>query len=730
MKKRNRMVGGMSGVLLMLLFASALAPARAQDGDGPEAQPQVMFFLPLGGDTEFSKELQGPWSGRPAVTRITTRDHVFHQPDKWQGAQDLFFQTIVQKDDHNIRFDVKVNDDVMVTGKDIKDLWRDHVELWLGLSSQPEPEQYPIEDYNAPELERVVQLGLVPDAGNSVSVKLWKDYNANDKSAVPKKQRLPELAKARARLQKTSSGYLITFTMPQPAAGKIYYSRVCVSDDDDPAAPSQKTLMCTSSDPLPLVFYRGPTDPPAGPADLFDTRPERHITKVRKISADEFKGLKKKMVMLARKDGPGDAQFLLMAKPSTVKAGLKDVDWNGERLPVSRFAFPDMDAISLVYRIGPNHYAGDFDGDGESAACLINKPGQPVKCLMGMDYVLETCSLGPGRILVKYENSIDWGGSPVKLASYFWAYIAQGDTAVLFPLMENVDVSDGGFSTAGGSNIQADFSTRDLDGDGRKEIVYKLQSSYWEHSPFHVSKKMEALDQNGKDITAAMQWAPEIFSPLCRAPETGAAGAKWQYPPILDRSARSAVSWHPEAWQGPKDLSFQLQSCTDEAYLYFRVQARDNAVIAAPAMKDVVRDHVELWLNFVGSYAFPSSTYENLYSGYVYPESELQIGIVPLGEGKARSEVWSSDEERDEDTPLDLLWTMDMRRVKAEYQRTDDGYVMTVAVPLPLAGVLDGAVVCVSDTDDPKATAQKTMMCTTPSRPGRLVYGGGETSAR
>lgn len=188
----------------------------------------------------------------------------------------------------------------------------------------------------------------------------------------------------------------------------------------------------------------------------------------------------------------------------------------------------------------------------------------------------------------------------------------------------------------------------------------------------------------------------------------------WQSAPATIIREASGVIYKPEHWSGPSDLNVSVKALWNAEGLYLGLLVEDDAVVPVESWERILKgDHVEIWLDFADSLIHWNA------DGWPVrrkPDSHtLQIG-VGLPEAGQEPVVRMLYPEQPEGAS----------RTVAAAAITSTGYTVEIAIPsrefeaaVPdsdewqwSAGAVFGLSIIVSDTDNPDARGQDSLLAT------------------
>jgi hypothetical protein len=460
------------------------------------------------------------------------------------------------------------------------------------------------------------------------------------------------------------------------------------------------------------------------------------------LTPEKYKELLSTTAVVAVAKGPRGARFHLVTGSLQLDSGqLKILEEEyGETVHPAEHIFMDMEderfTSRLLYRV-ENHYRLAAPDGYIPRTASTEDPRNLLICPSGLNKKDEACSygfnpIGSGgggfeleafavtrdRILVRAGETY-WGGKMDRTDVVI--FLVETDSGRLRRLNAELDSGNHTMGVGEGYGTSVEIKVADIDGDNRKDIRIDYLEDAMIDGFFHNDRWFAVFDANGWPITGDIQWDGAINTPPCTGEMLEAGDNEWLKVPVKIRNRREPVTWHPERWKGQRDLSFTTQACEDEKRLYFRVAVTDEKFVISEKLKDIHKDHVELWLDYTG----PALTEEDMEypkDGY-YPEGQMQLGLTPSFGATVSVEVWNKQVMMDEEMFPGLVapeekWIPDPEKSIALYKKTKDGYIIIIGIFLPPQGSINGASVCVSDNDDPTKAWQETMMCTSPVRGG------------
>ena len=408
-----------------------------------------------------------------------------------------------------------------------------------------------------------------------------------------------------------------------------------------------------------------------------------------KITAVEFEDLKKKAVNL---------------KEISSQDGVLTV-WNAGQCPQTESNCYDYPAYLLVRsgKTDPVHFKVPFKlyQNGGSNFDLVSPKKAPLQKIM---------SVKQGAYFF-FLTITAWGARGGSYSSYPIFYDSPGKILKIGQ----------GTILYWGSDINSaheeylKLQLKDLNGDGIKEIIINKTDHSSGCREGKCRRIEECPEQTPCPYSTTSEWVAGIWDfrgkDLMRY---FGYGACWDYQSIDSQNpgpefwskvepyrftGKEFITWQPEKWQGPKDLSFEVKLAKDGksaddnfgGSTYLDISVNDDVVIADPALPAIQRDHLEIWV-----------------AGYGYDNEKFQLGIIPpeSGAGKAKIESWKNcDGPCLQKGPAKKA--IDLEKISADWQNTPDGYRVMVKLPPEIYDLR----ICASDNDSLTEPEQKTMMC-------------------
>jgi hypothetical protein len=319
--------------------------------------------------------------------------------------------------------------------------------------------------------------------------------------------------------------------------------------------------------------------------------------------------------------------------------------------------------------------------------------------------------------------------SSIKPGSYFFffysgSYGMHGGENYVYPIFYNSSTKSlkigEGIVTSYGSDMtnsveeNLKLQLKDLNGDGIKEIIINKTQRESGCREGKCRRIEDCPEQTPCPYSSNSEWVAGIWDYKGKdLMKSFGYGACWDYRALEGKkpdaefwgkvdpyrfARKEFVTWQPEKWQGPKDLSFEVRiakegNADSDNYFqptYLDITVHDDVVIADPSLPEIQRDHLELW--------FPASNIN------------YQFGVLPPEAASTRAKivVWKTCTgscARDVDkwkTPIGP------EKITVDWQATPDGYRVELKLPPEISAL----GICVSDNDSLTAPEQKTMMCT------------------